>query len=194
MKYTNDNVPLNILEIYLTKNGWKEKIKSQNSSVKILSQDEYNIFLPTRDVTDEESAIRSAIDTIADYEEESSSSIYLKFFELKNQTINLQKKHESKDRISFRIISKMATSGRIPLDYAQVFLEGIKELVLQASDAERKEIPINHRLSKSAYKDLDKFYMGQTATGSYVINVESDLTKVEKAINLLGEPIPFERK
>lgn len=76
------------------------------------------------------------------------------------------------DRIEFRIKSKSAENGKLPLGYAVKCIDGLKELILYSACAEQNREPICLKATNNAKEILNNFELGQTEVGSFVINID----------------------
>lgn len=95
------------------------------------------------------------------------------------------------DKLEFRIISDIADAGKLPLDYATECIEGIKELVLFSACAVQEAKPVCLKATNKAKENLKKFELGQTAVGSFIINIDAKVVdENDDHIIKLVEPAP----
>mgnify|MGYP000927925302 CR=1 FL=1 len=99
--------------------------------------------------------------------------------EKQKSEILIELKATYSDYLEFRIASPFADAGKLPLDYASECIEGIKNLILYSACAVQDAKPICIKASGSARKTLNKFELGQTGVGSFIINIDAKVSDEE---------------
>lgn len=112
---------------------------------------------------------------------------------LEKQKINIVKDLFAtySDHLEFRIISPFAEAGKLPLNYATECVDGIKNLILYSACAVHDAKPVCLKASNRAKETLNKFELGQTGIGSFIINVDAKVaSEDDDHIGKLVEPKP----
>lgn len=76
------------------------------------------------------------------------------------------------DHLSVRLIGKQAEDGALPLNVAAQLIRATEQLVIATAAAEERPVPYYGRATKLAAEHARACRFGQTALGSFVINVE----------------------
>lgn len=169
------------IEKYLFLTGWKRDDYFQNRRMSVFCHNEDN-------------ELRIAIPS-----NERHSDFYARLEEVIKTLSIIQSRPEEviieslrsayTDRIQFRIINESTVKGKLPLDYAANYLEGLRDLVLYAACAEENAQPVCARTYNNAKSSLELFQFGQTGYGSFVINVEVQVADEEnEQLYLLEAP------
>lgn len=79
------------------------------------------------------------------------------------------------DRLEFRIITDFSNDGKLPIQYASNFIEGIKDLLLYSICAEFTPSPICFKATNKAKSHLRKFKLAQTEKGSFIVNIDANV-------------------
>ncbi|MFQ7727382.1 MAG: hypothetical protein ACLRI7_13665 [Ruthenibacterium lactatiformans] len=101
------------------------------------------------------------------------------------------------DKLEIRIKSKASEDGKLPLGYASSCIDGLKDLILYSVCAEQNAKPICFRATATAKDHLNRFKLGQTEIGSFIINVDIQVVN-DKMQQLSFDNVqvdsPFEHK
>lgn len=191
----------NMLKAYLVKNGWLIDDNYPNKKlflfIKNIEGEKFSLTIPVNEnAKDYIARAHDIVCAISELEEISKEQVLynichpniplkivsvkeLKEKQLKSIDINQDKeKLINRDRISFRIISKSTEDGTLPIDYAAEAVDGLKRLVISAIYTEN--FPRRHFRNAGKQIDLNNYRMGQSKVGSYIFNIEIDVTELEQ--------------
>lgn len=181
-----NNITIEALEKYLKDNNWIQDINFANKKIKlykkVIEEEEITLFLPAKnDFKDSVRKINESIEILSEIKDTTSLEITKEILKANNQLILIEDNivpktiiQNSKDILSFRIISKLSEKGTIPLEYASSVIEGLKKLVQSAIFNEEYPRPFFIKPNKSSQEQLSRYKLGQTQVGSYIFNIEID--------------------
>lgn len=86
--------------------------------------------------------------------------------------IALDMRSPGTDRLYARVISDMTTNGSIPLPFASVLLQGLRDLVASAACAEEDARPFFAKTTRLGIEHARSWRFGQTQIGSFVATIE----------------------
>ena len=149
------------LEKYLLFNGWIRDYEFKNKNMMVFYLDEDVVTFPSsEEFSDFYRILPKVIKVLAEVhnkdEKEIIKDVAASYF----------------DKIEFRIKSKSAEKGKLPLGYAAKCIEGLKELILYSACAEQHKEPVCMKTTSNAKELLNNFKLGQTEIGSFVINID----------------------
>ena len=154
------------IDKYLLMSGWKRDYDFQNKKLMVFNNGNTRIAIPSSEqFEDFYYNLNGVLETISLTNKKSINDIVKDILS------------SYYDRLEFRIISKASEKGKLPFGYASSCIDGLKDLFLYSICAEEKNEPICLRSTNSAKKLLNSFKMAQTEIGSYIINVETIVTK-----------------
>lgn len=81
-------------------------------------------------------------------------------------------RRDASDGLSIRIISPATNGGMLPLRTATLMLEGVRELMVATVRMIYEPAPVHRHMKKEEVEFGDACQLGQTAFGSYVLNVQ----------------------
>lgn len=149
------------LEKYLLFNNWVRNYGFPNKNMMVFKQHDEILAVPASEkLADFYSALPNVIHILAEIQDKEEEEIIKEIIS------------SYYDKIEFRIKSKSAENGKLPLGYAAKCIEGLKELVLYSACAEQHKEPICFKTTNNAKQILNNFQMGQTEVGSFVINID----------------------
>lgn len=96
--------------------------------------------------------------------------------------IALDMLNPSVDRVRARVLSEIASSGSLPLPFASVLLDSLRELVTAAACAEEDPRPFYAKATKIGTEHAQSWRFGQTRPGSFVASIECPV------IPTMGQP------
>ena len=94
----------------------------------------------------------------------------------------------SLDHLTVRVAGKQADDGGLPLDVAAMLIKGTEKLLTATAAAEERPVPYYGRATKLAVQYSKACRFGQTAFGSFKINIECPTRSVGQ--QALGTPFP----
>lgn len=156
------------IEKYLILKGWQRDVSFKNRNLMVFDSAKIKkrIAIPVSESFDDFfPRLSEILNTIAMFEETNVKELTK---EILTSYYNI---------LEFRIVSKMSEKGKLPLSYAVDCIEGLKELILYSACAEENPQPVCLRATNSSKNILDKFELGQTERGSFVINIDSKITE-----------------
>lgn len=86
--------------------------------------------------------------------------------------IALEMRSPGVDRILARVLSDIAAGGSIPLPFASVLLQGLRDLVAAAACAEQDPRPFFTKATRIGSEHAQGWRFGQTQLGSFVATIE----------------------
>ena len=169
------------IDRYLSLCGWERDFSFQNRKIwrySHKSESEVQLLVPARDdLPDYLLRVEQVISILGEIFEKPEVEIVNDLFTTYS------------DRLEFRVISPFAEAGKLPLDYATECIEGIKNLILYSACAVHDAKPICLKASNKAKETLNRFELGQTGIGSFVINIDAKVaSEDDDHIGRLGEP------
>lgn len=182
-------ISLNQITQYLVFNGWNIDDEYKNKKLKVFYKDGLNVTLPSNEkFNDYNIRLSETIDLLSDINSQ------------KNEDIIDEIKSIARDKLSFRIIGNLSEDGRIPLSYAVIFVNAIRNLIISAGCGEENPKPYYKRLPSGSKKYSDNFEFAQTKMGSFVFNIETkdfhkeDIPRILDEHGIIKTDIPLERK
>lgn len=149
------------LEKYLLFNNWIRDYDYPNKNMMVFHNEEDILAFPASErLSDFYIAIPNVIKILSELQDKEEKEI------IKEITTSYH------DKIEFRIKSKSAEKGKLPLGYAARCIDGLKELILYSACAEQNKEPICLKATSNAKEVLNNFKLGQTEVGSFVINID----------------------
>lgn len=171
------------IDRYLSLCGWERDFSFQNRKIwKYLYklEPDVQLFVPARDdLPDYLLRVEQVISILSEILKKEKANIINDLFATYS------------DHLEFRIISPIAEAGKLPLDYATECIDGIRNLILYSACAVHDSKPVCFKASNRAKETLNKFELGQTAVGSFIINVDAKVAdEDDDHIDKLVEPSP----
>ncbi|WP_294174665.1 hypothetical protein [uncultured Clostridium sp.] len=180
-----NNIKLKSVKNYLEYNGWQHDNEFPNKKLLVYRKKYDNellkLTIPASDkFSDYSKRLINLVELLSEIENVSESQILNgiidldSIIEMKERKLAIPK--GSKDRLSFRIISKESENGSLPLAYTESILSGIKKLILSAIYTEKySATPVLESNYKNLYSELSQYRMAQTDVGSFIINIDISL-------------------
>jgi predicted lactoylglutathione lyase len=188
-------ISLNTFIAYLKSLGWQVNNNFPNKKAivlcKIIDDEEFSLLIPSRETfRDYDSRMNDAVNTVSVLENISADNLIKNVVKindglqiLSTKPIEKEKQFDkliNKDRLSFRVISEATKNGTLPIDYAANIIEGMKKLIVSAIYSEKA--PRKYFLTTGNQHNLGNYRLGQTEVGSYIFNLEIDITEDDEQL------------
>lgn len=174
------------IEDYLTAHGWENTSRPDMFST--WAKDDDSVFVPlSSEPVDYEARLHDVVAKLADVEGRDRDLVLM----------NLR--YADADLVRVRLSSPRVGSGELPLDDGRYLIDGARQMMLAAACAAVEPKPAFGTRAPALVRDyLDGVRLGQTAPGSYVVTVISDVVssdQVQLADDELAHvDVPFERR